>query len=371
MRDELLRLLPDFGRPSTRTDLVRMYYQPQKDARNAYPDLPYTPQEISFWPKTIREIDNELTDVTHRQNGSFMEMVIPKSRARPVRRTLNQGIKTVMKEPDVSYISFAYGALPNMIHLFDNLPRSVRTRMQSTIIGGTEESNKTVTRVLTPIRPDFYQTPLALVDDDVGDTMAALAALTQTRRQRLFGTRYDDDFIRDLNKTFTKPYEDSVKLYQNLSKDMKKTGTIAAILVYKNHPFVKVLEETVNTALEYSPNNRWARMQKLVLENRLQVAASVWGMGLFMDTDVAGKKIYNRLPPEILNNPNIEPFIRHLGQSRLRIGSTNENLLGLSRNPKAKPGDSFYKIEEMTNWVIGKIENNLKEMTKKAEKYRR
>lgn len=298
-------------------------------------------------------------------------MVIPKSHARPVRRALNESIKTVMKESDVSYISFAYGALPNMLNLSEMLPRSVRRRMQSTIIGGTEESQKTVTRVLTPIRPDFFDTPLAVADDDVADTMAALAALTQTRRQHLFGAQYDVDFIKDLNNTFTKPYENSLKLYQRLTQEMKETGTIAAILVYKNHPFVNVLESTVNTALKYSPNNRWARMQRHVLEHRLNVLPSVWGMGLFMDTDVSGQKVYDGLSPELRNDPTIEPYIRHLDKSRLRIGSTNENLLGLSRNLNAKPGDPFYNIAEMTKWVIGKIENSLRTYIKKEEKYRR
>lgn len=371
MQDELLRLLPNLKRPSTRTDLIRVFIQPQKDTQNTYPDLPYTPQEISFWPKTIREIDDELTEVTRRNEGSFMEMVIPKSHARPVRRALNQGIQTIMKEPNISYISFAYGALPNMLNLFEMLPRRAQKRMQSTIIGGTEESQKTVTRVLTPIRPDFFDASLAVADDDVADTMAALAALTQTRRQHLFGKKYDADFIKDLNDTFTKPYEHSLNLYERLTREMKETGTIAAILVYKNHPFVKVLENTVNTALEYSPHNRWARMQKSVLEHRLDVLPSVWGMGLFMDTDVAGQKVYDGLSPEIRNDPTIEPFIRHLGTSRLRIGSTNENLLGLSRNLNAKPGDPLYKIAEMTTWVIGKIETSLKKYIKKKEKYRR
>lgn len=314
-------------------------------------DISYSEAEAQFWGLTVINADQALAELAD-SGSTLVRRVEPAQKTALVRNNLNGAVRNLLlSDPEIVCVGFAHGIISNMAELYNNLPplASFRQRVLGVIISGSQANEIKTTSLLSPLPEIAYRTPMRIAYDDVFDTGAALAAFVEDLRSQTLNIKPDYEFVSSLTETFGQPYENYKELYDKLIDRMQETAVVVAIAFYKNRPFVERLTQRLMQTLKANPRSRWSRYQMNLLSRHLQYRQDEWLMGDGLDTGIAGQKILQCLPQEIKTHPQAQPLLKHLADSRIRVGSTIKGLICLQNS----------QIEELTAWVAHQVSQKL------------
>lgn len=349
---------PIIGHPPEQTAFY-IFIQPRKDEKDRYVSVPYRWTELRQWEQAIRHVDTQLSALCNQEqnddNPPVARIVDPKETF-PVNDGLNEAIASLLTDKDIGYVGFANGIQPNLTYIYHSVSSEAQQRMFSVIVGGSDGSKIKKTRVLSEIPDEVAEKPLIVAHDDVGDTMAALAAFVEKISviKSNNSYEYDTTFVTALTATFDKGYNKFGDLYEILIDRMELVGIIAGISFYKNCEFLECLNRRVRERLEENSSSRWAHLQQEFLGHTMKIPENAWAMGEGLDTGINGDELVPHFSADFREDPGNRVLLDYLGQSRVRIGSTIKGLIVLRR---LKDQSEYSKLVQ---WVAQQFEQALR-----------
>ncbi len=198
-----------------------------------------------------------------------------------------------------------------------------------------------------------------VIDDDVGDTMAAIAALLEAIEAKRSGQPVNSTLSEKLAGSFGKNFFYYRGDYLELVHRLHEQNIMVAMNAYKNKEFYDELSLACENFLIKSPLDGWAKQQQLFLKSVVQKPAHEWLMGMNMDTKINGSDIISSLDPDLLTHPKTKALIEHLKTSALRVGSTIDTLVALQPRDDV---EQKYAIGELIAWAGKEINRKLRNL---------
>lgn len=345
--------LPVF--PTHSGEIGWMLYQP----RNVETPPKINQQERLFWTTTALSLDITLEDANNTQTGAFIKRYSPEQTRefQDKRVQLLETITALMQESRMTqYVALTNGTLPDMTSLWNKreVTTQMRNRMNALAVGGTD-SNLVISPKIRSILPRIVFRRPMLLHDDVFDTGSAIATVIEYVNSQREDSEYDLSLSIVLANTFGTSYDTTLyrDYYWRVCKQLDKNNILLAISVYKNEPFFRALSAYSHNKQENNPESSWARRQQQLLQSAIHIPQTDWLMGFGMDTDFKGTDIEKTISLSLRTDPFVIPYISHLSEFKLRVGSTVNTLIALQER------DDGYSIEEFRRWVYGRINEKL------------
>lgn len=358
--EQFLSLLPKCGRQSTLQDFANVFVQPERP-NGVIPDINYNDLELQFLIPSISGMDLEL-EVVHKPSppediAAFVKpLKSPDACAEIQEKLRDTVIRTMEANETFPMLSLAYGALPEAMEIAQTVDPN---RIHSIIVGGTVGTEVKTTKLITPL-PDIALANGSIIDDEVLDTGAAIAAVVQAIREK-YGLLPNHYLVETLQDSFGKPFEWYQGAYAYLAEQLHEMNILIAVPVWKNKWLHKaILDKTMRIdEVDIHPPypKSWEYYQQTLLTNTLLIPQDEWAIGWGMDTAIKGTVIWDRMDPAIRDHPLAQPYLEHLKDSQLRVGSSTRGLIALQKNP---PGSKNpYKSDEFTAWAVKGFERRL------------
>lgn len=341
------------GRP---TDIGWVVFEP-----SSLEHIPqFTQVEQMFWTTTVLSIDNSLSrGRDNSPTGDLRPLITwpqPASVHRERRDEINNTVTRMLNwDQSMLNISLAQGSLADMTQVWND-PRAefIRDRMYAAITAGTHGIKSETTRVHStmPQKKIEGSNPV-LIRDDVIDRAASFAVAVEEVVAIRLGRPVSHKISDALATSKYQEFKNHAIEYRTLIRNMRESNILLAATVYKNQVMYHELFSVVKETLTKDPHDPWATRQNELLHLAIRMKPQKWLMGLGMDTNIEGTEILKRIDPDLLANPVIAPYIEHLAQAKLRIGSTIEGLIALRNSGTGRDYEAF------VNWVCKEINRKL------------
>lgn len=332
-----------------------MLYQP----RNVEFPSTINPEEQRFWTTTALSLDITLEDANNTQTGAFIKRYSTEQNRefQDKRAQLLETITALMrKSRTTQYVALTNGTLPDMTSLWNKteVTPQIKNRMYALTVAGTE-SNLVISPKIKSILPRIvFRSPM-IIHDDVFDTGSAIATVIEYVNSQRENSQYDPSLSIILANTFGTSYDTTFyrDYYWRVCRQLDDNNILLAISVYKNEPFYRTLSAYSYRKKENNPESRWARWQQQLLQGAIHIPQTDWLMGFGMDTDFKGTDIEKTISLSLRTDPFVVPYISHLPEFKLRVGSTVNTLIALQER------DDGHSIEEFRRWVYDQITRKL------------